>query len=59
MAQEILLRGKINLHSSILDTPETYWDRHDLESLYEKTRFFLFVNDYDTFAFFFFFFVPH
>ena len=38
MAQEILLRGKINLHSSILDTPETYWDRHDLESLFEKTR---------------------
>ena len=27
----------INLSSDLLDTPDFYWDREDLETLYNKT----------------------
>lgn len=31
------LRHLINLSSDLLDTPDFYWDRDDLETLYHKT----------------------
>lgn len=30
------LRHRINLSSDLLDTPDFYWDRDDLESLYQQ-----------------------
>jgi required for meiotic nuclear division protein 1 len=32
-----LLRQLINLSSDLLDTPDFYWDRENLETLYYKT----------------------
>ena len=31
------LRHLINLSSDLLDTPDFYWERDDLESLYQQT----------------------
>lgn len=31
------LRHSINLSSDLLDTPDFYWERDDLESLYQQT----------------------
>lgn len=31
------LRHMINLSSDLLDTPDFYWERDDLESLYQQT----------------------
>uniref|UniRef100_A0A671NCT8 Required for meiotic nuclear division protein 1 homolog n=2 Tax=Sinocyclocheilus anshuiensis TaxID=1608454 RepID=A0A671NCT8_9TELE len=38
------LRHCINLSSDLLITPDFYWDREDLEQLYEKTCQFLNIN---------------
>nr|XP_033807897.1 required for meiotic nuclear division protein 1 homolog isoform X2 [Geotrypetes seraphini] len=38
------LRHRINLSSDLLITPDFYWDRENLEQLYEKTCQFLSIN---------------
>jgi hypothetical protein len=38
MAEEIALRGKINLHSTLMDTPDQYWEEHELEKIFESMR---------------------
>jgi uncharacterized Rmd1/YagE family protein len=38
MARELALRGKINLHSSLMDTPDLYWEEHELEKLFEAMQ---------------------
>ncbi|XP_020628889.1 required for meiotic nuclear division protein 1 homolog [Orbicella faveolata] len=40
----ISLRYKINLSSDLLKTPDFYWDRENLESLYDKTCIYLDVH---------------
>lgn len=37
-------RHCINLSSDLLITPDFYWDREDLEQLYDKTCQFLSIN---------------
>lgn len=38
------LRHHINLSSDLLDTPDFYWDRQDLEQLFQSTCNFLNIN---------------
>lgn len=38
------LRHRINLSSDLLITPDFYWDRENLELLYDKTCQFLSIN---------------
>ncbi|GAV02979.1 hypothetical protein RvY_13473-2 [Ramazzottius varieornatus] len=38
------LRHSINLSSDMLDTPDFYWDREDLESLYQLMTVYLSIN---------------
>ncbi|KAM9310873.1 required for meiotic nuclear division protein 1 homolog isoform 1-T1 [Gastrophryne carolinensis] len=38
------LRHRINLSSDLLITPDFYWDRENLEHLYDKTCQFLYIN---------------
>ncbi|KAL9982023.1 hypothetical protein ACROYT_G010804 [Oculina patagonica] len=40
----ISLRYKINLSSDLLMTPDFYWDRENLENLYDKTCFYLDIH---------------
>ena len=37
MGEILALRHVLNLSSDLLDTPDFYWDREDLETLYHKT----------------------
>ncbi len=37
-------RYKINLSSDLLMTPDFYWDRENLENLYDKTCFYLDIH---------------
>lgn len=38
------LRHRINLSSDLLDTPDFYWDREDLEKLFQATHSYLNIN---------------
>ncbi|ODN04073.1 Required for meiotic nuclear division protein 1 [Orchesella cincta] len=38
------LRHQLNLHSDLLDTPDFYWERERLETLYQKTCDYLSIN---------------
>merc|ERR1712176_233534 len=44
MGELYYLRHCINLSSDLLDTPDFYWDRENLETLYTKTLQYLSVN---------------
>ena len=40
----LFLRHRINLSSDFLITPDFYWDRENLEELYDKTCRFLSIT---------------
>lgn len=42
--QLFALRHVINLSSDLLDTPDFYWDRDDLEKLYQKVYTYFCIN---------------
>lgn len=44
MGELFALRHRINLSSDFLITPDFYWDRENLEGLYDKTCQFLSIN---------------
>ncbi|KAK6641562.1 hypothetical protein RUM44_013275 [Polyplax serrata] len=42
--QLFALRHNINLNSNLLDTPDFYWDRAELEKLYQRTSNYFCIN---------------
>lgn len=40
----LMLRNLVNLRSDLLDTPDFYWNRDDLEKLYRRTIHYLDIN---------------